>query len=97
MPAGLLKFYFFIANSKYSLIISFIYKYLHLKPTRGEIARSSVEIAITESEHLIKTPGKIEKENLIKKGREELRLKLVEVQERIKTFIKNLGSDDIEE
>ena len=60
------------------------------KPKPG---RSPVEIAITESEHLIKTLGKIEKENLIKKGREELYSKLVEVQERIKTFIKNLEND----
>ena len=64
------------------------------KKTKGK--KNPVETAITESEHLIKTLGKIEKENLIKKGREELYSKLVEVQERIKTFIKNLGSDDIE-
>ena len=60
------------------------------KKTKGK--KNPVETAITESEHLIKTLGKIEKENLIKKGREELHLKLVEVQERIKTFIKNLES-----
>jgi len=45
-----------------------------------------------ESNQLIKTLDNIKVENLIKKGREELRLKLVEVQERIKTFIKNLES-----
>ena len=59
---------------------------------KPKVRRSPVETVITESDHLIKTLGKIEKENLIKKGREELCSKLVEVQERIKTFIKNLES-----
>ena len=63
------------------------------KKEKPKIARSPVEIAITESEHLIKTLEKIKKESLIKKGREELHSKLVEVQKRIKAIIKSLESD----
>ena len=63
------------------------------KKEKPKIIRSPVEIAITESEHLIKTLEKIEKESLIKKGREELHLKLTEIQKRITTLIKSLESD----
>jgi len=62
------------------------------KKEKTKLAHSPVEIAITESEHLIKTLENIKTESLIKKGREELHSKLVEVQKRIKTFIKNLES-----
>jgi len=67
------------------------------KKEKLKIARSPIETAISESEHLIKTLEKIKTENLIKKGREELYSKLVEVQKRIKALIKSLRSDDIEE
>ena len=63
------------------------------KKEKPKIARSPVETAITESEHLIKTLEKIKTENLIKKGREELCSKLIEVQKRIKVLIKSLESD----
>ena len=60
---------------------------------KTKVKKNLVEIAITESEHLIKTLEKIKTENLIKKGREELHSKLVEVQSKIKALIKNLESD----
>ena len=45
-----------------------------------------------ESNQLIKTLDNIKVEKLVKKGREELYSKLVEVQKRIKTLMKNLES-----
>jgi len=60
---------------------------------KTKVKKNPVEIAITESEHLIKTLEKIKTENLIKKGREELHSKLKEVQNKIKALIKSLESN----